>query len=157
MVYGRILYNNIKEYTPKWYPTIPYSQTVKPTFSNFMTYFIERSAQVVSTFNSSPTTKAGWKLFARVFQQNSWMWQIFIFSTAFVMYYSIYTPLVAIYQSNNKHRTYDAAITKEKAHKKKLKDLEDAAESSEWSYRLTPVILILFFFFFVYRTVIFVS
>lgn len=35
MVYGRILYNNIKEYTPKWYPTIPYSQTVKPTFSIF--------------------------------------------------------------------------------------------------------------------------
>lgn len=32
MVYGRILYNNIKEYTPKWYPTIPYSQTVKHTF-----------------------------------------------------------------------------------------------------------------------------
>ena len=34
MVYGRILYNNIKEYTPKWFPTIPYSQTVKPTFGN---------------------------------------------------------------------------------------------------------------------------
>lgn len=32
MVYGKILFNNIKEYTPKWYPTIPYSQTVKPTF-----------------------------------------------------------------------------------------------------------------------------
>ena len=32
MVYGRILYNNIKEYTPKWFPTIPYSQTTKPTF-----------------------------------------------------------------------------------------------------------------------------
>ena len=31
-MYGRILYNNIKEYTPKWFPTIPYSQTVKPTF-----------------------------------------------------------------------------------------------------------------------------
>jgi len=38
MVYGRILYNNIKEYTPKWYPTIPYSQTVKPTFSTFSSY-----------------------------------------------------------------------------------------------------------------------
>ncbi len=38
MVYGRILYNNIKEYTPKWYPTIPYSQTVKPIFSTFRTY-----------------------------------------------------------------------------------------------------------------------
>lgn len=32
MVYGRILYNNIKEYTPKWFGTIPYSQTVKPVF-----------------------------------------------------------------------------------------------------------------------------
>ena len=32
MVYGRILYNNIKEYTPKSFPTIPFSQTVKPTF-----------------------------------------------------------------------------------------------------------------------------
>lgn len=32
MVYGRILYNNIKEYTPKNFPTIPYSQTTKPVF-----------------------------------------------------------------------------------------------------------------------------
>ena len=32
MVYGRILYNSIKEYTPKFFPTIPYSQTVKPVF-----------------------------------------------------------------------------------------------------------------------------
>jgi hypothetical protein len=32
MVYGKILFNNIKEYTPKWFPTIPYSQTVKPVF-----------------------------------------------------------------------------------------------------------------------------
>lgn len=39
MVYGRILYNSIKEYTPKWYPTIPYSQTVKPTFSIFCNLF----------------------------------------------------------------------------------------------------------------------
>ncbi len=38
MVYGRILYNNIKEYTPKWFPTIPYSQTVKPVFgTSFVT------------------------------------------------------------------------------------------------------------------------
>ena len=35
MVYGRILYNSIKEYTPKWFPTIPYSQTTKPVFGNF--------------------------------------------------------------------------------------------------------------------------
>lgn len=35
MVYGRILYNSIKEYTPKFFPTIPYSQTVKPVFGRF--------------------------------------------------------------------------------------------------------------------------
>jgi hypothetical protein len=32
MSYGRILFNNIKEYTPKWFKTVPYSKTVKPTF-----------------------------------------------------------------------------------------------------------------------------
>lgn len=38
MVYGRLLFNNIKEYTPKWFKTIPYAQTTKPTFSkNFIT------------------------------------------------------------------------------------------------------------------------
>ena len=47
------------------------------------------------------------------------------------MYYAIYTPFVSLYQSNNAHRTYDAAITKERAHKKKLKEAEDAA--AEWS------------------------
>lgn len=35
MVYGRILYNSIKEYTPKWFPTIPFSQTTKPVFGSF--------------------------------------------------------------------------------------------------------------------------
>jgi hypothetical protein len=29
-----------------------------------------------------------------------------------------------LYQANNQNRTYKAAITKEKAHKKKLKELE---------------------------------
>jgi len=69
-------------------------------------------------------------VFAKVFQQNSWMWQIFIFGSAFVMYYAIYTPFVTIYQTNNAHRTYEAAMIKERAHKKKLKDIEDAESGS---------------------------
>jgi hypothetical protein len=48
MVYGRILYNNIKEYTPKWFPTIPYSQTTKPVFG------ISLSTQAVNP-KSSPS------------------------------------------------------------------------------------------------------
>jgi len=31
MVYGKILLNNIREYTPLWFRTIPYSRTLKPT------------------------------------------------------------------------------------------------------------------------------
>ena len=38
MVYGKLIYNNVKEYTPSWFKTIPYSQTVKPTFGK--AYFI---------------------------------------------------------------------------------------------------------------------
>lgn len=36
------------------------------------------------------------------------------------MYYAIYLPIVAAYQTNNAHRTYEAAMVKERAHKKKL-------------------------------------
>lgn len=35
MVYGRIIFNNVKEYTPSWIKTIPYSQVTKPTFGEF--------------------------------------------------------------------------------------------------------------------------
>ena len=122
MVYGRILYNSIKEYTPKWYPTIPYSQTVKPTFGKYWCLFLGKKAQVVSVFNSNPNVKNAWRIFGRVFQQNSFMWQIFIFGLSVVMYYTIYTPILSIYQANNSHRTYQYAITKEKEHKKKLKE-----------------------------------
>jgi len=34
MVYGKIFYNNIKEYTPTWMKTIPYSQVTKPVLGN---------------------------------------------------------------------------------------------------------------------------
>lgn len=42
MVYGKILFNNIKEYTPKWYPTIPYSQTIKPVFGNTLMFMFRK-------------------------------------------------------------------------------------------------------------------
>lgn len=57
MVYGRILYNNIKEYTPKWYPTVPYSQTVKPTFSNFCNYFKEDLLKLFLPLIQAPTSR----------------------------------------------------------------------------------------------------
>lgn len=36
MVYGKILFNNIKEYTPSFIKTVPYSQTFKPSFGFFL-------------------------------------------------------------------------------------------------------------------------
>jgi len=89
-------------------------------FQYFLSSISERGPQVVSAFNAGSSAKSGWRLFAKIFQQNSWMWQVFIFSAAFSMYYAIYLPIVAAYQTNNAHRTYEAAMVKERAHKKKL-------------------------------------
>lgn len=83
---------------------------------------IGKKPQVVSGFNSNPNVKNAWRIFGRVFQQNSFMWQFFILGTSIFMYYIIYTPILTIYKANNTHRTYQAAITKEKAHKKKLRE-----------------------------------
>ena len=57
MVYGRILYNNIKEYTPKWYPTIPYSQTVKPVFSIYYHLFKKEALKQYPASMLTPTPR----------------------------------------------------------------------------------------------------
>ena len=67
---------------------------------------------MVSGFNANPNVKAGWRLFGKVFQNNAWMWQVFIVGMSAFMYYSIYVPILTIYQSNNTHRTFDAAVAK---------------------------------------------
>ena len=56
------------------------------------------------------------------------MWQAFIVFLCFASFHAIYDPWLTIYRSNNTHRTYEAAMAKEKAHKKKLKELEKAEE-----------------------------
>merc|ERR1719445_512520 len=122
MVYGRILYNNIKEYTPKWYPTIPYAQTTKPTFV--------RQQQVVSKLNARPFAKRGWMLLAEVFKY-SWLYQFFIFGMAFSMWATFYFPVLWVYQANNRERTYEACMKKERAFKKKKRELEEAEEAAE--------------------------
>ena len=58
------------------------------------------------------------------------MWQIFIVSVAAFTYYLVEIPMLSIYQANNKHRTFEAAMNREKAYKKKMRELEEAEE--EW-------------------------
>lgn len=59
------------------------------------------------------------------------MWQVFVFGLAFTFYYTITIPFITVYQSNNNHRTFESAMIKERAHKKKLKEIEDAEEAAE--------------------------
>lgn len=62
---------------------------------------------------------------------SSWLYQVFVFSIAFGIWAGITYPVLYVYQSNNKHRTFAAAIAKERAHKKKLRELEKQAEEAE--------------------------
>ena len=74
--------------------------------------------------------KRGWRLVGELFNY-SWAYQIFIFGLTFGIWASIYFPCLWIYQANNKSRGFEAAITKERAHKKKLRDIEEAEEAAE--------------------------
>ena len=69
-----------------------------------------------------------WRNFAFVFQRHSFLWQVLLFSIAFVGFYMVRQPILAIYKANNKNRTYEAAMVKEKAYKKKMRELEEAEE-----------------------------
>lgn len=57
------------------------------------------------------------------------MWQFVIFGVAVVSFYLCKLPILWLYQANNANRTYKAAMIKEKAHKKKLKDQEEKEEA----------------------------
>jgi len=49
MVYTRLLFNNIKEYTPSFIKTVPYSQVTKPVFG--------KGRQVQSRMMADPKVK----------------------------------------------------------------------------------------------------
>jgi hypothetical protein len=75
MVYGKIFYNNIKEYTPTWMKTIPYSQVTKTTLGTepliCLLIFSGRRPQVVGRFNADPKVKAGWVWLRENVQKNT--------------------------------------------------------------------------------------
>ncbi len=54
------------------------------------------------------------------------MWHVVIVGIAFAWMHVFYDPIKAIYKANNYHRSYEFAIAKERAHKKKLEAEESA-------------------------------
>ena len=93
----------------------------------YFAYDAVRQPQVVSRWNTQPIVKRGWRLLGEVFNY-SWAYQFLVFGLAFGFWAAVYYPTLYFYQSNNVHRGFDAAIAKEKAHKKKLREAELAAE-----------------------------
>ena len=69
-----------------------------------------------------------WRGLNFVFQRHTFMWQVFIVFICFATFHLVYDPILTIYKSNNTHRTFEAAIAREKAHKKKLRELEKSQE-----------------------------
>lgn len=65
--------------------------------------------------------KSFWRNFAFVFQRHSFMWQVFIVAMTFTTLSIVHVPFVSVYKANNQHRTFDAAMSKERAYKKKMK------------------------------------
>ncbi|EAS03941.1 transmembrane protein, putative (macronuclear) [Tetrahymena thermophila SB210] len=118
MVYGKLIFNNIKEYTPSWIKTIPYSQVTKP--------ILRKQPQIVGKINADPKVKKFWVFLRENVQYYPFLWQFFILGTSFVWFHVCYDPWLAIYQANNAHRSLETALTKEKAHKKKLAEQEES-------------------------------
>ncbi|EGR28393.1 hypothetical protein IMG5_176490 [Ichthyophthirius multifiliis] len=119
MTYGKIIFNNIKEYTPSWIKTIPYSQTVKPTFT--------RLPQRVGIMNADPKVKRMWRFLQQNVQYYPWLWQMFLLGISFTWFHIVYDPWLQLYKANNANRTYDYAFKKEKAYQKK-KQAEEEGE-----------------------------
>ncbi len=59
------------------------------------------------------------------------MYQVMLVLLTMGFCYGIKQPMLAIYRGNNKIRTYEYAIAKEKAYKKKMEELEAAEEEEE--------------------------
>jgi hypothetical protein len=81
-MYGKIVFNNVKEFTPSWIKTVKYNQCAKPILSNYHSIFLTKSAtgsQKVSNFGSSAKVKALWRLFNQQVCARPAIWQAYIF------------------------------------------------------------------------------
>lgn len=105
------------------YPLLPNRQARL----RYIRCHLGRQQQVVSRWNAQPIVKRGWRIVGEIFKYG-WAYQFFVFGLTFGLWAAFYYPTLYVYQANNAHRGYAAAIAKEKAHKKKLREAELAAE-----------------------------
>lgn len=126
MVFNRILFNNIREYTPLWIKTVPTKYSFK---ANTSQAFLNSKRQSYSSGSASFL-----RIFRKYVAKVPVSYQCFIFFCAFVSTYGYFTPLLWLYQSNNKHRAAEpmwARVDELKRLKKLKEDAEEQEEDEE--------------------------
>ncbi len=122
-MYTKILFNNIKEFTPKFIKTIPFAKTVAPKFY--------RGVNRAWPLNQTPSMIKRYKFIYRNFY-GSLSGQLFLY---FVFAYGItqvvWQPYLYLFKRNNDHRQMSAAIEKENAYWKKLEEEEEDEDDEE--------------------------
>ena len=121
MVYTRLLFNNIKEFTPNFMKTVPYNKCVRPQLG--------RKPQVGWKAFKDPRTIRLMRIFKRYIIDDSAYYQLFFFGVVFTMTSVFFFPALWVYQSNNRHRQLSAAVQRERAYKKRK--AEEEAEADE--------------------------
>jgi hypothetical protein len=121
--FNRILFNNIKEYTPLWIKTVPTKYAFKPNTSQA---FLEGKRQ-----SYSKGTAAFLRLFRKYVAKIPVAFQCFMFFTSFSLTYAYFLPWLWWYQARNQHRRAELVWAKVDEIKKKRKEQEEAEEEEE--------------------------
>ena len=118
-----MLFNNIKEYTPKIIKTIPFERTVPQHFA--------RKANKTWAISQSRSTNFVCKLILKHLY-GTVPGQVLLYGgTTYALTSLVWLPMKGMYQRNNRHRQLDVAIRKEKEYQAKLDEMEDEDDDDE--------------------------
>ena len=125
MAYGKLLFNNFKEYTPHYMKTVPYARTVKPVLG--------RGRHVAYALNKTKSMMAFYRMIDKTFMSTPVGWNVLLFGMTYALTALFFYPTIAAYRMNNKHRGLDAAIERERVYmaKKALEEEEDEDDDDE--------------------------
>lgn len=102
MTITKLLFNNLKEFTPKCFKTIPTKMTVAPYFN--------RGTYQAWKVNKTPSVVAMWRFFHRTFYFHMHTQFILYFIAMFAITEAFWQPWLKLYRANNKYRQLDYAI-----------------------------------------------
>ena len=124
MAFGKLLFNNFKEYTPHYMKTVPFARTVKPVLG--------RGKPVGYALNKTKSMMAIYRGIDKVFMSTPAGWNILLFLMTYGLTALFFVPAVTLYRQNNAHRTLDVAIARERAYMaKKAAEEEDEDEDDD--------------------------